>query len=409
MRPLLAVVAILKNEAASIRALLESVKGVADHYTILDTGSTDHTQDQIARFVAENPLTYGVSPEQTTYYRNACLVVEEPFISFDGISDRKIIDFAATRNRALELEAVRDDAAVFTLFLSGDETLENGAELRAFLEAHRDAPEGAYRVMIRKGTARWQYPRVLRVDAGWRYRFPIHEMPFSPSGTTEGPLIPGPEVVYHSGDQPRLFERMKTVDIPVLTVLADKPLLTHEDHMSRARALLHLAQTHENLALEHNDEPGSAKVSHLMAAMAFYWRRADLEGDPDEKHYALFRYFDIAGKLGFVYTSSELCSRLQMLAEMDPRRPEVRYLLAVHASQMDVTKGGAFALEAVRVARDAKAKPPAFSTDSRVEWLALQIAAECAKKLKKGTQAKAFAEAGIAAGGPAEMFAEYLA
>jgi hypothetical protein len=217
----------------------------------------------------------------------------------------------------------------------------------------------------------------------------------------------------------RLFRRMKEVDLPVLTVLADAPLKTHEDHLQRARALSHLAQTHENLALEYNkDEPGSPWVSHLMSAMAFYWRRADLEGDPDEKHYALFRYFANADKLGFVYTSAELVERLKMLVDMDPKRPETRYLLALHASQLQAEtqekqkqnfqQAAYFAKEAVQAAREAKAAPLPFPTDERVEWLALQIAAECAKKLDKSEQAKRLAMQGLAAGGPEVAFQEYL-
>jgi hypothetical protein len=395
MRPLLAVVAILKNEAASVCALLESARGVADHATLLDTGSEDGTQALIRANTRWNET------DQVDQ------LLEESFVPFDGLKDRKVIDFAGTRNRVLELEAARPDAAVFTLFLSGDETLTNGAELRAFLEQHRDAPEGAYRVMIRKGTSTWPYPRVLRVDAGWRYRYPIHEMPFSPEGTTDCPQAPG-EVIYAPSDQSRYFERLKSVDLPVLTVLADAPLVTHDDHLSRARALSHLAQSHENLALEYGDEPGSAKISHLMSAMAFYWRRADLAGDPDEMHYSLFRYFDLAGRIGFIYSHEELIERLKPLAEMDPARPEVRYLLAMHASQVDMRQGAFFAMEAVRVAREAKVKPLPYPTDSRIEWLALQIAAECAKKLEKAEQAKVLAAQGIAAGGPPENFQEYL-
>jgi hypothetical protein len=347
--------------------------------------------------------------EHTKWNENALVdqLHEEPFVPFDGLKDRKVINFAETRNMALNFEAARPDAAVFTLFLSGDETLVNGAELRAFLEQHRDAPEGAYRVMIRKGTSKWPYPRILRVDAGWRYRYPIHEMPFSPEGTTDCPQAPG-EVIYKPSDQTRYFERLKNVDLPVLTVLADAPLVTHDDHLSRARALSHLAQSHENLALECGDEPGSAKISHLMSAMAFYWRRADLAGDPDEMHYSLFRYFDLAGRIGFIYSHEELIERLKPLAEMDPARPEVRYLLAMHASQVDMRQGAFFAMEAVRVAREAKVKPLPYPTDSRIEWLALQIAAECAKKLEKVEQAKTLAAAGIAAGGPNAAFQEYL-
>jgi hypothetical protein len=43
-RPLLSVVMILKNEEQSIAGMIESMLGVVDRYTIIDTGSTDRTK-----------------------------------------------------------------------------------------------------------------------------------------------------------------------------------------------------------------------------------------------------------------------------------------------------------------------------------------------------------------------------
>ena len=89
---------IVKDEAASIRETVKSVKGIVDRYCILDTGSTDDTISIIKEEFNETPGT----------------VYEEPFI-----------DFATTRNRVLELAGTE---CKYTLMLSGDEYLRNGEQ-----------------------------------------------------------------------------------------------------------------------------------------------------------------------------------------------------------------------------------------------------------------------------------------
>jgi len=399
-RPLLALVAILKDEQASVRALLESALPFCEHVTIVDTGSTDDTQQLIADVLRE----HGGDLDRH-------IVVEEPFKPFAPLGER-IIDFAATRNMALKFESERKERtepAVFTLFLSGDETLHGGAELRAYLEKHRDGSTGAYCVTMQRDLQQWPYARILRTDAKWCYRFPIHETPVGPDGETMGPTILGVRVVYAPPkDDKRLLERHKNVDLPVLQYLAAQKPVTHEEHISRARALLFLAQTHEMLALEHDkDDPGSEWMSHQYAAMGYYQRRALLEGDPSDAHYSLLHYYDVAERLK-LYSHEEMITRFTAFAEIDPERPEIRYKLALHAGQVDARLASGFAMDAVKVAREAKTKPLPFSTDLRIEWLSLQIAAECAAIMKMPDRAKKLAAEGLAAGGPAAAFSAWI-
>ncbi len=73
---LLGLVMILKNENATIAATLESVKHDIDFWTIVDTGSTDGTQDTISKIMADVPGQ----------------LLSEPFV-----------DFSTTRNYALKV------------------------------------------------------------------------------------------------------------------------------------------------------------------------------------------------------------------------------------------------------------------------------------------------------------------
>lgn len=87
---------IVKNEAASIRQTVESVKDVVDRYCILDTGSTDATVS----------------------------IIKESFYPIPGnVYIESFVDFATTRNRVLELAGTE---CKYTLMLSGDEYLKNG-------------------------------------------------------------------------------------------------------------------------------------------------------------------------------------------------------------------------------------------------------------------------------------------
>ena len=121
-RPLLGLVMIVKNESHTLPATLLAIKPWIDVYYILDTGSTDGTQEAIRR----------------TLGKDKGEIWEEPFI-----------DYGRSRNRALEIAQQAKNPPIFSLMLSADETVNNGEGLRKFCEEHRDlvAPnEEAYYV-----------------------------------------------------------------------------------------------------------------------------------------------------------------------------------------------------------------------------------------------------------------------
>lgn len=376
-RPLLSFVAILKDEAKSIRATLESVRPYVDHWTVLDTGSTDGTQDIVHQVMEGVP---------------GCLV-EEPFV-----------DFATTRNRALELDRLYS-SAVFTLMLSADETLAGGEHLRAALETSATSETtGAYCVLMKTSQRQWPSTRVLRSDAGWRYFGAIHEKPVSPAGEVGGPLISGVVVTHIESDPERKMKRIREHDLPLLTSLVSDETKTLGE---RASSMLFLAETHAILADGYKDEPGSQRLTHLMLAMSYYWRYADLSEREDsgvhdlpQAMYAYTMFYHLADKAR-LYTSEELASRLESIVEAFPKLPEAVYLLAGFVSEFDSNRGYAYALQAARAAAEAKITPPSRApTDQRIEWMAYLLAMKCALANGNTQKAMELQDKARAAGAP---------
>lgn len=86
---------IVKNESKIIRRCLESVMPMIDSWLIIDTGSTDGTQNLIRETMRKIP---------------------------GSLYERRWVDFASNRNEALELARYRSEADYF-LFLDADEKL----------------------------------------------------------------------------------------------------------------------------------------------------------------------------------------------------------------------------------------------------------------------------------------------
>jgi hypothetical protein len=142
-RPLLGLVMIVKDEAHTLPATLLAIKPWIDVYYILDTGSTDGTQDAIQKTLGPNGEVW-----------------QEPFI-----------DYGRSRNRALEIAQNSEHLGgppVFSLMLSADETIHNGEGLRKFCEEHRDrrgSIEEAYYVRARDTSAEHDGPCVAHDGA----------------------------------------------------------------------------------------------------------------------------------------------------------------------------------------------------------------------------------------------------
>jgi hypothetical protein len=387
-RPLLVLVMIVKDEAHTIFKTLKSVEDIADAAVVLDTGSTDGTP---------------------TVVNGLRLASNRPMIT---LAEQAFVDFATARNYALSIQA-HVAPATFALSLSADEVLieTTPGALRAFLDKHQDSPDGAYCIEMRSETSRWRYPRVLRTDAGWRYQGEVHEVPVGPKGETSGPLIPGVYILHSASDPERRAKRIREYDLPKLIKMVEDDSKTLPE---RAQSIFHLGSTYAQLAAAAPVIPGGIRLSHQMAAMACFWRYAELAEDkniasydPDKAYYAMALYFNLAEKIG-MFSSDELERRLKHFAELAPRIPEMHYLLAAHAAQLDARRGLFFAENAARVAAKIKAAPIHVPTDERLEWLSYRLAAACAQQLGNKKRAREHAQRAVELGAPRESVKDFL-
>jgi len=271
-RPLLGLCMIVKNEAPRIAEVLSTFRPVIDRWTILDTGSTDGTQDIVRRELA------GV-PGQ---------LHEEPFV-----------DFSTSRNRALALHGTQ---TTFAILPNGD-LLEGAQALRDFLEAHAKDHATAYKIRIAPG--HYFHPFVVRTGCGWHYEGRTHECLM---GSGAGPAIDGARLLRdrssRTSDQWR--QRWQR-DLGLLQAdLADSP--------TNPRPYFYLGQTHECLG-EHE------------AALRYFEQRAKMGGYFDECFEAKLRVGKMLEKVG---TWGGALEAFLEAHAFDPRRAEPLACVAEH-------------------------------------------------------------------------------
>ncbi|MFD4758677.1 glycosyltransferase [Streptomyces sp. NPDC058439] len=139
---------IVKDEAPVIRRCLESVRPLIDTWVILDTGSTDGTQDVIRDVFSDLPGS----------------LHESPWKGYDG-----------SRSEAIDLAR---DKADYLLFIDADDLMEVEPGFRmpelthdAYHVALHDAPVVHWRLALVSTRLPWRYVGVLHeyIDCGTSY------------------------------------------------------------------------------------------------------------------------------------------------------------------------------------------------------------------------------------------------
>lgn len=263
---------IVKDEAHVIERCLRSVRPFVDAWTVVDTGSTDGTQQRVRAFLADLP---------------------------GALHERPWRGFAHNRTEALELARGTAD---YLLVIDADEELavEPGFVFGAlgrdgYQLLHEHLPSGSL----------YQVTSLLRAALPWRYQGVLHEVPVCAGADDVAPLQGA--VVKGHFDSARNRDPQKYLkDATVLEqALAQEP--------GNARYVFYLAQSFRD-----------AQV--FDRAVETYLRRAQMGGWAEEIWYSLFQAARLSEPLQL--PPELIITRYLQAYELRPHRAETLCSLA---------------------------------------------------------------------------------
>lgn len=216
---------IVKDEVPVVRRCLASVVAHVDAYAIVDTGSTDGTQDIVRRFFQERGVP-GV------------------------LRERPWRDFGSNRNEALALAAEHGDYA----FVMDADDVFVPAPGFSFDGLHHDA----YRLTRRAGAVDYAVERLVRTDRPWRWHGVLHEVLACDAPARVGALLGCVIDSRCEGARSRDPHKYRR----------DAQLLERElaAHPGDPRTLFYLAQSYRDAGDDH-----AAARTYLMRARAGGW------------------------------------------------------------------------------------------------------------------------------------------
>jgi glycosyltransferase involved in cell wall biosynthesis len=266
---------IVKNESRVIARCLESVLPFIDHWVIVDTGSTDGTQDLIRRLLANLP---------------------------GELHERPWKDFGHNRSEALAFVRGKAD---YILIMDADERLEVPAGF-----AWPKLTVGKYMLTHKHWGAldsSWGLGTLVKASLPWRYEGVLHEyIACDEEHSIEA--LPGPIVWGY-------FDSARNVD-PTAKYANDAKILEEalQKEPDNARYAFYLAQSYRD-------------SKQLEKAVEAYDRRVSLGGWEEELFYAAFQRGAVLETLGD--WPRALSSYVQAYT-LRPVRAESLWACAVH-------------------------------------------------------------------------------
>ncbi len=141
--PTVCLTMIVKNESKVIKRCIDSVKDYINYWVIVDTGSTDGTQDLIKEIMNE----YGIPGE---------------------LHERPWVDFGHNRTENLKLAKDKCD---YRLIIDADDVLYVDSQENPFANLTEDS----YKIKLRLGSLAYYRTQVIRGDQDWKYVGVLHE------------------------------------------------------------------------------------------------------------------------------------------------------------------------------------------------------------------------------------------
>jgi len=224
---------IVKNEAAVIRRCLESVRPLIDCWVIVDTGSTDGTQDIIRETLRDLP---------------------------GELHERRWVNFGHNRTEALELARGHAD---YLLLIDADEVVRIDEGF-----AMPPLTADIYTVLVRYAGYSYTRRQLLRDGKPWRYEGVLHEYVTSPEPVSEEGLPGLTTLPHHDGARSR----------DPLTYRRDAIVLeqAHLDDPENSRTVFYLAQSYRD-------------AKDWEQALRYYRKRVAMKGWDEEVWFSLYQ------------------------------------------------------------------------------------------------------------------------
>ena len=218
---------IVKNEAHVIARCLASVRPLIAHWSIVDTGSTDGTQDVIERALDDLPGSLHARPWR---------------------------DFATNRNEALALARPHGD---YVLVIDADDTLEYAPDFRMPALTH-----DSYELRILDASIVYARTHLGRSALPWRWRGVLHEFIACEAPHQGGGTVPGVWMRRNHDGARRRSTRTYQRDAAVL----EAALSAETEPFMRARYTFYLAQSYRDCGQREK----SAETYLARAGMGFW-------------------------------------------------------------------------------------------------------------------------------------------
>lgn len=339
-RPTICLNMIVKNEARVIRRCLDNVRPLIDHWVIVDTGSTDGTQDIISDCYSDIPGT---------------------------LHERPWKNFGHNRSEAI---ARCEGKADYVLTLDADEMLLRDPDF-TFGPLSADF----YLVLKRRGFREYRIPSLLRTACEWRWTGVVHEQPHSDlarhSALLDGILIDSPREGARAHD-PNTFRRD--------ALMLEAALLEDPDD---TRSVFYLAQSYRD-------------AEDYDLAIRYYEQRVSMAGWREEVFISLYQ-IALAKKARGDAWQDCLDAFLRAQAHT-PSRVEPLYQIGIHYAREKNWPLAWLFLE--NAARDVQVDPHSLFLESDIyEWRAKMEAAVAAFWMDRHEEAVALNDAVLSSGG----------
>jgi len=275
--PLLVIVLMIKNEEQVIEQTLQPyVDAGIQSFFIFDTGSTDKTVEVVKSYFTEHAL-------------HAACVAQEPFI-----------DFATSRNRALQLAQQKFPNAQFFLMPDAEWYMHNAQGLIEFCHKEKNNKEPVYLVRIGDDNFEFYTPRLIRAASNAQFVGAIHEV-LNCSTNSKVPSTVFFVLQPSSAGQEKSAQRWLH-DVDIL-------MKKYQENPFDSRNLFYLAQTHSCLG-------------KWEQAYKYYWERTRLTGWPEEDYVALYKLAMVAEHLADKNNPASWAEPLHYYLQAYSKRPQ---------------------------------------------------------------------------------------